>query len=226
MTRSTLDCGHLARRMRDNRNPPNPKQRPTPQPHRYLRLPEIGFDLTSLRRVLPRLQYSLHYRAISRSATAEWLTYFATSITCGFPARAQPALEVLLTPVKLLLVDDDDLVRSGLQIVLEASEFDVTVASNVNEALQRIANEPFDVLLSDLHMPNPGDGLTVVSAMRHAHPKAVTIVLSANPDMLQAALALVKQTDEIVRKPVKNSSIVDVIRQRLARNNSSAGSSR
>jgi DNA-binding NtrC family response regulator len=128
-----------------------------------------------------------------------------------------------LTPVKLLLVDDDDLVRSGLQIVLEASEFNVTVASNVNEALQRIANEPFDVLLSDLHMPDPGDGLTVVSAMRHAHPKAVTIVLSANPDMLQAAMAIVKQTDEIVRKPVKNSSIVDVIRQRLARNNASAG---
>ncbi len=121
-----------------------------------------------------------------------------------------------MTPVKLLLVDDDEFVRSGLQVVLEASEFDVTVASNVNEALQRIANESFDVLLSDLHMPGAGDGLTVVSAMRHAHPQAVTIVLSANPDMFQAALALVKQTDEIVLKPVKNSSIIEVIRHQLA----------
>jgi hypothetical protein len=38
----------------------------------------------------------------------------------------------------------------------------------VTEALSRIASEWFDVLMTDLHMPNPGDGFTVVSAMRHS----------------------------------------------------------
>jgi CheY-like chemotaxis protein len=122
-----------------------------------------------------------------------------------------------LAPVRLLLVDDDESVRSGLQVVLEAFEFDVTVASNVNEALKRITTENFDVLLSDLHMPGVGDGLTVVSAMRHANPKAVTILISANPDMDMAAAAIVGQADEVILKPVKVGLIVEAIRQRLAR---------
>jgi CheY-like chemotaxis protein len=112
-----------------------------------------------------------------------------------------------LAPARLLLVDDDETVRSGLKSVLEAHEFEVTAASNVNEALKRIASESFDVLLSDLHMPNAGDGLTVVSAMRHANPEAVTIVLSANPDMANAVAAILKQADEVIVKPVKAGSI-------------------
>jgi YesN/AraC family two-component response regulator len=121
-----------------------------------------------------------------------------------------------LASTRLLLVDDDESVRSGLQSVLEAHEFEVVAAANVNEALKRIASESFDVLLSDLHMPGAGDGLTVVSAMRHANPNAVTIVLSAYPDMAKAAAAIVKQTDEVILKPVNAGAIVEVIRQLLA----------
>jgi DNA-binding NarL/FixJ family response regulator len=120
-----------------------------------------------------------------------------------------------LAPVRLLLVDDDDSVLSGLGVVLEAYEFEVTTASNVTEALKRIASESFDVLLTDLHMPGAGDGLIVAGAMRHAHPRAVTLILSANPDMAKASAAVLRQVDEILVKPVKAAAIVDIIRQRL-----------
>ncbi|MGD0796354.1 MAG: response regulator [Acidobacteriaceae bacterium] len=113
-------------------------------------------------------------------------------------------------------MDDDEAVLDGLRPILEAHEFDVTVASNVMDALRHITSESFDVLLSDLHMPGPADGLTVVSAMRHANPKALTIILSANPDMSKAADTILKQPDEIIMKPVKGGAIVQVIRQRLA----------
>jgi len=53
----------------------------------------------------------------------------------------------------------------------------------VAEALKQISFGQFDVLLSDLHMPGAGDGLTAVSAMRHANPKAVTMLLSVFPEM-------------------------------------------
>ena len=121
-----------------------------------------------------------------------------------------------MAPVRLLLVDDDDSVLSGLSVVLEAYEFEVTTASNVTEALKRIASESFDVLLTDLHMPGAGDGLIVAGAMRHAHPRAVTLILSANPDMAKASAAVLRQVDEILVKPVKAAAIVDIIRQRLA----------
>lgn len=121
-----------------------------------------------------------------------------------------------MAPVRLLLVDDDDSVLSGLSVVLEAYEFEVTTASNVTEALKRIASESFDVLLTDLHMPGAGDGLIVAGAMRHAHPRAVTLILSANPDMAKASAAVLRQVDEILVKPVKAAAIVDIIRLRLA----------
>ena len=71
---------------------------------------------------------------------------------------------------RILLVDDNDDVRSMYQQGLESHGFQVVPASNVNQALSLIATEKFDVLLSDLHMPDAGDGFTVVSAMRHTQP--------------------------------------------------------
>jgi len=108
-----------------------------------------------------------------------------------------------VAPVRLLLVDDDESVLFGLKIVLEEHEFEVTTASNVNDALRHIASESFDVLISDLHMPGAGDGLIVAGAMRHANPNAVTLIVSANPDMGRAGAALVRLADEVALKPVK-----------------------
>jgi DNA-binding NarL/FixJ family response regulator len=120
-----------------------------------------------------------------------------------------------LAPARLLLVDDDETVLSGLSVVLEAHEFEVVTASNVMDALKRIASERFDVLLTDLHMPGAGDGLIVAGAMRHANPMAVTLVLSANPDMVKATTAMLRSVDEILMKPVKAGVIVEAIRRRL-----------
>jgi DNA-binding NtrC family response regulator len=80
---------------------------------------------------------------------------------------------------KILVVDDDEQIRTSLRAVLEFNQFKVTTAGNVGEALHLIDTEPFDVLLSDLHMPGAADGFTVVSAMRHTYPEAVTLMFSA-----------------------------------------------
>jgi CheY-like chemotaxis protein len=117
---------------------------------------------------------------------------------------------------KVLLVDDDPIVLFTLAKVLEHNEFLVTTATTVPEALKYISSGQYDVLLSDLHMPGAGDGLTVVSAMRHANPKAVTILLSAFPEMNAAAHAILLQADEILVKPMNVTALVDAIKQRLA----------
>jgi CheY-like chemotaxis protein len=58
---------------------------------------------------------------------------------------------------RVLLVDDDEIVRTAVAGVLEQSGFEVTCATNV-EALKRISSEPSDALVSDLHMPRAGAG--------------------------------------------------------------------
>jgi CheY-like chemotaxis protein len=116
----------------------------------------------------------------------------------------------------ILLVDDDEALRQMLAAVLQEHGYDVTTAGSVSEALKLITAGSYDVLLSDLHMPGRGDGLTVVSAMRHANPKAVTILLSAFPEMNAAAQAILLQTDQILVKPMNIPALIEAIEQRLA----------
>src|SRR6202167_4799735 len=118
--------------------------------------------------------------------------------------------------IRILLVDDDELVRAALSEVLEHSGFAVTSASDVVEALKHISSETYDVLVTDLHMPEAGDGLTVISAMRHANPLAVTLLLSSFPQMEAAAQAILLQADEILFKPMDLTLLLDVIKQRVA----------
>jgi YesN/AraC family two-component response regulator len=120
-----------------------------------------------------------------------------------------------MVETRILLVDDDEIVRYSLCKILEEDGFAVTTAANVSEALQHISSIQFDVLLTDLHMPGAGDGLTVVSAMRHSNPKAVTMVLSAFPEMGAAARAILQQTDQILVKPMEVMALVEAIKQRV-----------
>jgi CheY-like chemotaxis protein len=120
-----------------------------------------------------------------------------------------------LAKAKVLLVDDEEMIRFSLAKILEQEEFDVTVAGNVSEALKHISAQAFDVLLSDLHMPGAGDGLTVVSAMRHSNPSAVTMLFTAFPAMSAATNAILLQADEVLVKPLGVPALVKAIKARL-----------
>jgi ActR/RegA family two-component response regulator len=117
---------------------------------------------------------------------------------------------------KVLIVDDDPAVLDMLQQGLERDGFDVVASSSVRDAIKQIAGQTFDVLLSDLHMPQAGDGFTVVSAMRHTHPNALTLVLSGYPALDEAMSAILSQADEVLVKPLEISTIRKLIRDRLA----------
>jgi len=118
---------------------------------------------------------------------------------------------------RVLVVDDNEAIRLSLGAILEDHGFEATCARDVSEALRYISSQKYDVLLSDLHMPGAGDGLTVVSAMRHANPEAVTLLLSAFPEMSAAANAILMQTDEILVKPMNVPDLILAITQRLAK---------
>jgi len=116
---------------------------------------------------------------------------------------------------RILVVDDNEGVRSTLAMVLRSADFSVTTAGNVGEALSLISSESFDVLLSDLHMPNAGDGFTVVSAMRHTNPHAVTLVFTGYPALKEAMDAILLQADEILVKPMEIPDLLALVREKL-----------
>ena len=118
--------------------------------------------------------------------------------------------------IKILVVDDNDELRDVTREMFESKGFEVVSVKSVNEALQQIIAERFDVLVTDLHMPYPGDGYAVVTAMRHAQPNALTIVVSGYPDIAGAMSAIALQVDQILTKPLDFIRVAELIRGRLA----------
>jgi len=116
---------------------------------------------------------------------------------------------------KVLLVDDDEAVLELMSQSLKTKGFEVVAVGGVTDALKCISTEKFDVLITDLHMPNPGDGFTVISAMRHSQPDALTMLLSGFPDVKSAMEAIILEADEIVVKPVEIKQLAEIVRERL-----------
>jgi DNA-binding response OmpR family regulator len=119
------------------------------------------------------------------------------------------------TTQRVLLVDDDAVVLDVMTQLLESNGFEVIAVGGVTEALKCIATQSFQVLITDLHMPNAGDGFTVISAMRHSQPAALTMLLSAFPDVKSAMEAIILEADEIVVKPVEVKRLAELVRERL-----------
>jgi DNA-binding response OmpR family regulator len=118
--------------------------------------------------------------------------------------------------IRILLVDDDEELRAVYKLGLENYGFDVVPATTVNEALKLISTQTFDALLTDLHMPDPADGFTLVSAMRHIQPKAITLVNSGFPALEEAMTTILLQADEVLVKPLKLAKIAEIINQKIA----------
>ncbi|HEX4604456.1 MAG TPA: response regulator [Candidatus Angelobacter sp.] len=116
---------------------------------------------------------------------------------------------------RILFVDDEAGIRKTLTVILEQHGFDVTAAATVPEALEHLNHAEFDVLLSDLNIGQPGDGFTVVSAMRRVQPGAATFILTGYPDFDTALQAIRSQVDDYLLKPTDVPTLIQTIRRRL-----------
>jgi len=123
---------------------------------------------------------------------------------------------------RVLLVDDDEAVRAMMSATLEHKGFEVVAAANVTEALKLITTESFDVLITDLHMPNPSDGFAVVTAMRHSQPDALTLLVSGYPDVKSAMDAILLEADDIIVKPFEAGKLAAMVHEKLVNRRPSA----
>lgn len=119
---------------------------------------------------------------------------------------------------KLVLVDDDAVLRAPLAEVIRLHGFDVTVAANVPEALRHFTAGSYDALLNAVPMPEANEDLIVLSVTRHASPDAIALLLSAFREIEAAAHAVfLKSTNaagDSVRQPAamkKNGRVLSIV---------------
>jgi two-component system alkaline phosphatase synthesis response regulator PhoP len=107
----------------------------------------------------------------------------------------------------ILLVEDDPHLRYGVQWNLEREGHRVTAVERGEEALQRFAEERFELVLLDLMLPGIS-GFEVLRALRARYASRPVLVLSARADEADAVTALGLGADDYVRKPFGLSELL------------------
>ncbi|MGZ4813890.1 MAG: response regulator [Terriglobales bacterium] len=120
---------------------------------------------------------------------------------------------------RLLLVDDDRTLLECHEAVFQRQGFETTSASTVREALYTIASQPFDIVVTDLNIGEPGDGFTIVSALRRTNPNSAALIITGYPAFDSALEAIRKQVDDYLIKPVPAQELIATVeRVRTTRN--------
>ena len=134
----------------------------------------------------------------------------------GVPERAGSPLPVLPTTAKprILVVDDEPSMREMLRIVLQRDHYDVVVAKNGTEAIERLQVEPFDMLLSDIRMPDLS-GVDVLRAAKEINPDVVAFMMTAFASTDTAVEAMRLGALDYFTKPFSMDELRLKIRQHL-----------
>jgi ActR/RegA family two-component response regulator len=117
---------------------------------------------------------------------------------------------------RVLFVDDEAGIRLTFPEILRLRGFEVRTAATVSEALCEITTQNFDILISDLNIGEPGDGFTVVSAMRRTQPECINLIITGFPAFENALSAIQRQVDDYLVKPAKVEHIISMIEKKLA----------
>jgi len=118
------------------------------------------------------------------------------------------------TLLHILVVDDDRGVREMLHTFFEDQEFDVMTAANGTEALDIIDENVFDMVVSDLRMPEV-DGLEVIQHYKKSNSQGIGIIITGLATVESAIDALRTGVDDFVLKPFNLVHLNDIINKHL-----------
>ena len=120
----------------------------------------------------------------------------------------------ILTHLRVLLVEDDALVRRALEVMLSRAGHRIVPAANGAEAVARWeeATEPFDVLLTDVLMPGM-TGPDVVRQLRAEHPRVRVVYMSGHVEDAMRDVDLEREQGLFVRKPASRAALLAALDQ-------------
>jgi len=114
----------------------------------------------------------------------------------------------------ILIVDDEPAILSSVSKILEDEGYQVTVAKSGAEALKQMANEPPDLVLLDIWMPDM-DGLETLKKIREQAPKFQVMMMSGHGSIETAVKAIKLGAYDYIEKPLSLDNIMLRIRHAL-----------
>jgi DNA-binding response OmpR family regulator len=121
------------------------------------------------------------------------------------------------TVARILIIDDEDQARRMLHQVLERAGYEVVVAQDGNEGLERFRADPTDLIITDILMPEK-EGLETIMELRREFPQAKIIAMSGggragNLNFLEIAAVLGAQ--RTLHKPFELQEMLEAVRDLL-----------
>ncbi|UCC78320.1 MAG: response regulator [Candidatus Zixiibacteriota bacterium] len=108
--------------------------------------------------------------------------------------------------VRILIVEDEAMMRNLLLKILESEGYKVTLASSAAEALDKLEHEKYDLLLSDVKMPGM-NGFELLEKVKSRWSDMAVIVMTGYGEAYTIKDALMKGADEYLSKPFKSHEV-------------------
>lgn len=118
----------------------------------------------------------------------------------------------------ILIVDDEESLRQSLEKVLKNAGYITFVAGSGSEAMDLLAQQPADLVLSDLKMPN-GDGMTLLKSIKKKFPDVEVILLTGYGTIETAVEAMKEGAYDFITKPPKKAVILSTVERACERQN-------
>ena len=114
--------------------------------------------------------------------------------------------------LRILVIDDDESVRTTAAAILEVEGYEVDTAENGKEAIENSNTDLYRVALIDFRLPDM-DGTELLTALRETTPKMAKIMVTGYPTVQNAIECVNKHADAYFVKPVDYEKLLNTIRE-------------
>lgn len=115
---------------------------------------------------------------------------------------------------RILVVDDDDTIRTTMKAILEEEGYLVDLASTGKEAIQKTQEKTYNIALLDIRLPDI-EGVELLKLMKDGVPITRKIMVTGYPSIQNAIGALNKNADAYLLKPVDIEKLLTTVREQL-----------
>lgn len=117
---------------------------------------------------------------------------------------------------RILVVDDEDIVIKSCMRILDGDDYQIDVAHDGREALRKVEENPYDVMILDIMMPNLG-GLEVLRRVKEAYPDVDVIMITGLSQIDTAVQAMKLGAFDYISKPFEPDEFKLVVQRALER---------
>jgi len=115
---------------------------------------------------------------------------------------------------RILIVDDDETIRTTMKAILEDEGYLVDLASTGEEAIQLTMKTTYNIALLDIRLPDM-EGVELLKLMRDSVPRTRKVMVTGYPSMQNAIAALNKNADAYLLKPLDNEKLLNLVKEQL-----------